>query len=287
MFPSQSITLTSNGEKIKLHLISTGAVSVKTKFRDARRSGLAALFDILLDKHFTEWMPIWVMVIEHKEGIFLIDAGEISEVLNRGYFKSSGFIANWFDTTQFKFKISREEEIDMQLNKLGIAISNVSKVILSHLHFDHVDGIKYFPSTPILVNRYEWEKPFGDLPKLYPSWFKPVLLELNKSYEVFENVFFLTEAKDILLLQTPGHTYGHCSVLVKADEGEIFFAADICYSQEQVLKNKFPGNNTSNKRALKTYDCIRQYAQSHRIVFLPSHDPESANRLAKMSFIRC
>ncbi|HEV9036146.1 MAG TPA: hypothetical protein VGQ51_05985 [Puia sp.] len=30
----------------------------------------------LLDRHFTEWLPVWVMVIEHPEGIFVIDTGE-------------------------------------------------------------------------------------------------------------------------------------------------------------------------------------------------------------------
>src|SRR6478752_7035273 len=120
MFDRQTIQLTTRGQAVKVHLVSTGAVSVKTKFREATKTGLLAMVDFLLDKKFTEWMPIWVMIIEHPEGVFVIDTGENADVNNPGYFKSSGMFANWFDTTQFKFKVDKNEEIGPQLKDLGI-----------------------------------------------------------------------------------------------------------------------------------------------------------------------
>jgi hypothetical protein len=111
MFDPISKVLTSvSGQPLKIHLVSTGGVIVKTKFREAKRTGLIAMIDFILDKKFTEWMPIWVMIIEHSEGIFVIDTGENFNVNDPGYFRSSGWFANWFDTTQFKFKVNREEE---------------------------------------------------------------------------------------------------------------------------------------------------------------------------------
>ena len=136
MFATQTVQLTTKGQPIMVHLVSTGGVSVKTKFREARKTGLLAMLDFILDKNFTEWMPIWVMVIEHPEGVFVIDTGENADVNNPGYFKSSGIFANWFDTTQFKFEVKHEEEIGPQLNSLGIPIEKVSKVVLTHLHLD-------------------------------------------------------------------------------------------------------------------------------------------------------
>jgi glyoxylase-like metal-dependent hydrolase (beta-lactamase superfamily II) len=158
-----------------MHLVSTGAVAVKERFRKSRSSGLLAMADFIIDRKFTEWLPIWVMIIEHPEGVFVIDAGEITDVNVPSYFKSSGFLADWFDTTQFRFMINRDEEIDRQLQALNIPIEKVKTVVLTHLHFDHTDGVRYFPSTEIIVSRDEWAKPFGDLPKLYPAWFKPTL----------------------------------------------------------------------------------------------------------------
>ena len=282
MFVTQSVQLTMNSRPIKLHLVSTGAVSVKTKFREARWRGLPAMVDFILDRKFTEWMPIWVLVIEHPEGVFVIDTGENADVNNRGYFKSSGIFANWFDTTQFKFEVEREEEIGPQLNSLGIPIEKVNTVVLTHLHLDHIDGLKYFPSTPIIVNKREWERPCGDLPKLYPAWFKPKLVELNEMFEVFEHAHYLTLSKDLVLIETPGHTYHHCSVLLITDQGHLFFSADICYSQSQIIEEKYAAPNASHKLAKDTYGKVKEFARRHKVVFVPSHDADASKRLREL-----
>jgi N-acyl homoserine lactone hydrolase len=282
MFNVTTVELHSNKQPIKIHLVSTGAVAVKTKFKENKHSGLRALISFLFDKKFTEWLPIYVLIIEHPEGIFMIDAGEIADVNNANYFKSSGIIANWFDKTQFRFSVFRKDEINNQLSKLNISQEKIKAIILTHLHFDHTDGIKYFPNTKIIVNKAEWEKPFGDLPKLYPSWFKPELIELDEQFDVFEKAKYITKAKDIILVETPGHTYHHCSIIIKTDECNIFFAADICYSQQQLLTNKFAGNNTSNKPAQETYNKVKAFAKNNRVVFIPSHDADAAEKLKKL-----
>ena len=173
----------------------------------------------------------------------------------------------------------------MQLQRLNIPIEKIKAIVLTHLHFDHTDGIRHFPNTKIMVNKAEWEKPFGDLPKLYPAWFKPELIELNEQYDVFDKVQYLTNAKDIILIETPGHTYHHSSVLIKADECNIFFAADICYSQQQLLDNKFPGNNASNKLAKETYDKLKVFAKNKPVVFIPSHDKDAVERLKNLNLL--
>ena len=282
MFPSQTIQLTIKGQPIKIHLVSTGVVSVKTKFREAKRTGLLAMLDFILDKKFTEWMPIWVLIIEHPEGVFVIDTGENADVINPGYFKSSGMFANWFNTSQFKFEVKGDEEIGPQLDQLNIPIEKIKAVVLTHLHLDHIDGLKYFPSTPVIVNKQEWERPFGDLPKLYPSWLEPTLVEVNESYDVFPHIHYLTQSKDLLLIETPGHTYHHCSVLLNTDECSVFFAADICYTQYQILEEKYSGSNASHKMAKDTYDIVKKFAKKNRIVFIPCHDAGASARLKEL-----
>ncbi len=283
MFEPVSKVLTSvSGQPVKVHLVSTGGVIVKTKFREAKRTSLIAMIEFIMDRKFTEWMPIWLMIIEHPDGIFVIDTGENSNVNDPGYFRSSGWFANWFDTTQFKFQVSREEEIDQQLNGLDIPIDRIKSVVLTHLHLDHIDGLKYFPKTPILVNKAEWKKPFGDLPKLYPEWFQPTLVDLDKSFDVFGEVFYLTEAKDLILVRTPGHTWHHCSVILKTNECSIFFGADICYSQQQLVNNKYSGTNASHKLAKDTYSKVRSFCKSNNVVFIPSHEAAAADRLKSL-----
>jgi N-acyl homoserine lactone hydrolase len=271
--------LTVRDQLVKIHAISTGLVSVKTRFRETNQKGILAKISFLLDKKFTEWMPIWTWVIEHPEGIFLIDTGENSHVTDRSYFKTSGAFANWLNTTQFKFKVSREEEIDSQLKVIGISPEMITKLILTHLHLDHIDGLKYFPQTEILVHKTEWEKPYGDLPKLYPSWFKPTLVSMTDDYAVFGKSHFLTKSKDLVLIHTPGHTNGHSSVILKTDQCYLLFAGDVVYYEKQLHDNRFAGADVSNRKARETYQKIKEFAKINKLIVLPSHDNESTTRL--------
>ena len=279
LFPPISVELSTGGRPLRLHLVSTGGVAVKTRYREARFRGIPALLDFMADPHFTDWLPIWVLVIEHPEGVFLVDTGENARVCDPDYFASSGFIPRWFDTRQFHFKVTRAEEIDRQLEALSIPVASITKIFLTHLHFDHTDGLSHFPGVPVLLNRLEWEKPFGTLPKLLPAGFNPSLVEVTSPYDVFERAAFLTGARDILFVHTPGHTYGHTSVLIHTDTGPIFFAADICYSAAQLEQRRFTGANASHRLARDTYTRVRAFAQKHPTVFLPSHDPGAGGRL--------
>lgn len=286
LFDAQSIELrTTTGQPLKVHLISTGGVIVKTKFQQATTTGLLAKISFMLDRKYTDWLPIWVMIIEHPEGIFVIDTGENANINDPGYFNFASAMVKWFNTTQYKFKVEREEEIDKRLQSLHIPVDKVKTVILTHLHLDHIDGLRHFPNTSIIVSKAEWEKPYGDLPKLYPSWFKPELAELNEKYDVFEKAFYITEAKDIILVQTPGHTWHHCSVILKTDQCHILFGADVCYTQQQIIDNKYSGANASHKLAMDTYSKVKSFCKNHKSVFIPSHEAAAADRLKNLQYI--
>jgi N-acyl homoserine lactone hydrolase len=176
MFPATSIQLTTAGRPIGIHLFSTGQGKDKHRFMNTRFKSSLSLIDSILDRHFTDWLPIWVMVIQHPEGTFVIDTGERAEASHPAWFKTAGTLPGWFVSSQFRFSITRDQEIDRQLANLNLAPKDITAVILTHLHFDHTDGLYHFPETPTYVSRQEWERPFGALPKLYPSWFQPTRL---------------------------------------------------------------------------------------------------------------
>lgn len=281
-----SKTFWSQGHEIKVHAISTGRVKVKSIFRNAKKSGKFAVLKSFLSRKFTKWMPIWTWVIEHPEGIFLIDTGENARVNDKNYFKSSGRFEHWLNTSQFRFDIKREDEIDVQLNDIGISTKDISKVILTHLHLDHIDGIRHFKSTEIVVNQLEWDKPYGDLPALYTDWFNPKKLELNNAYKELWKGESLTESNDLWLLHTPGHTYGHCSILLEMDNCTLFFAGDVSYSQEQLIKDNYAAANVSAKAAEASYASVLRLADTTPLVYLPSHEWACIDRLEKIEILQ-
>lgn len=278
-------TLTSNGKPITIHAISTGYVAVKRRFRDARYKGFPALLDFVLDRKFTEWMPIWVWVIQHEEGIFMVDTGENSRINDKDYFKPAGRFENWLNTSQFKFKVEREEEIDAQLIDLNISPDEVKTVILTHRHLDHVDGISHFPNSQFLVHRVENEKPYGDLPHLYPIWFNPTLVDLDESFYNFPNAKKITQSGDIWIIDTAGHTYGHVSVAIKTDDGILFLAGDVSYNQDQLLQDRHAGADITPKKSALAYQRIKALAKKEKLVYLPSHDAKAGKRLENLSYL--
>jgi N-acyl homoserine lactone hydrolase len=79
-YKSVASTVKLRGEAVKIHGLCTGMVAVKTNFRSRKGPGELAKLNILLDKNYTTYLPIWVWAIEHPEGILIIDTVENTSV---------------------------------------------------------------------------------------------------------------------------------------------------------------------------------------------------------------
>ncbi len=166
------------------------------------------------------------------------------------------------------------------LNEFNIKPEQVSKIVLTHLHPDHTDGLKFFPANEIIVYELEHKHPYENLPTTYPNWFKPTLINFSKNrVDSFKNAYAITKSEDLWLVPTPGHTHHHCSVLFKTDNEHILFAGDASYKHHQLLNNTFAGSNIDYRESQETYTVIKQYASKFPTIYLPSHDENSGKRL--------
>jgi glyoxylase-like metal-dependent hydrolase (beta-lactamase superfamily II) len=283
----QSTVFQSSAGKVKVHAVQTGLISVKENFLNQKGTGLQSKLNIVLGKAYAPFMPIWVWVIEHPEGVIVVDTGDIEESGYSDFYKNEGFRARLTLKAMSNIrKIRKSDELDSQLLRLGIRPEHVSKVVLTHLHGDHTDGLKFFKGIEIIVNEAEHKKPYGNLPSTYPQWFKPTLVNFLKDrVDIFDIAYPLTAAEDILLVPTPGHTHHHSAVLLKTDNGHVLFAGDTSYTHQQVLDNRFAGSNVDFAQSQNTYRNILAYAKKHPLVYLPSHDENSGNRLVRREFL--
>ena len=277
----QTAVYYSNSHAVKVHAVQTGLISVKENFLRQKGNGFLSKLNIVLGSAYAGYMPIWSWVIEHPEGIIVIDTGDIEDSCHSNFYKNESVSTKFnLKVMSNKRNISREDELDNQLKRLGIRQEHVSKVVLTHLHGDHTDGLKFFPNNEIIVNEAEYRKPYGNLPSTYPKWFKPTLVSFLKNrVDFFDVAYPLTKSEDILLVPTPGHTYYHSSVLLKTDREHILFAGDVSYKHQQLLDNQFGGSNIDFVQSQKTYTTILNYAEKYPLIYLPSHDEDSANRL--------
>lgn len=187
------------GKDEKIHAITTGLISVKSNFLARKGKGIFSKVNILLDNLHAPFMPIWVWVIEHPEGIIVIDTGDIEEAAHKEFHKHESMEAKFLLwAMDLKGKIAKEDELNNQLAEINIKPEHVLKIILTHLHADHTDGLKFFPSTEIIANESEYKHPYANLPTILTKMVKPTLINYSKDrVEYFENAYPITKSEDL------------------------------------------------------------------------------------------
>ena len=267
---------------MKVRAIQTGFVRIKTAQVKGRGHGLARRLAIFTDRNWTDWLPTYAWVIEHREGVIVVDTGQGTHLLETG--RSLHPYLRW----EVVFRIEPEEEIGPQLRALGIGARDVKRVVLTHLHMDHDGGLAHFPNTEILVSRGELSTARGRagrlrgyLPNRWPPWFDPVPIDFTQQpFGPFTASKRLTEAGDVIAVATPGHTAHHLSVLVEVGDTTFFLAGDTSYDEELMLSGKVDGVSPDEHISRATLAAIRHLSQARPTVYLPTHDPRSATRLA-------
>jgi glyoxylase-like metal-dependent hydrolase (beta-lactamase superfamily II) len=240
-----------------------------------------------VDRRWTDWLPTYAWVIDHPEGVIVVDTGQGTHLLETA--KSLHPYHRW----EVMFRIERDEEIGPQLHTLGIGSRDVRRVVLTHLHMDHDGGLSHFPSSEILVSRGELQTAAGwmgrlrgYLPNRWPSWFNPVPLDLaSEAFGPFATSRRLTAAGDVIAVGTPGHTANHASVLIEDHGVTYVLAGDTSYNERLMRAGQIDGVCADEDVARTSLRAIRQLASARPTVYLPTHDPESAERLAKQRLV--
>ena len=97
--------------------------------------------------------------------------------------------------------------------------------------------------------------------------------------------FESTEAGDVVVVATPGHTADHLSIIVEQDGTTFFLAGDTSYDERLMLAGRVDGVSADDDVARGTLDAIKRLARTRPTVYLPTHDPQSAIRLANRRLV--
>jgi N-acyl homoserine lactone hydrolase len=275
---------------MKVHAIQTGTVAIKTRQREGLGRGKRRLANTFRDRQWTDRLPILAWAIEHSEGLIVVDTGETARSSEPGYFP------RWhpYFRTGVREWVAPDEEVGPQLERLGFSARDVRWVVMTHLHTDHAGGLHHFPDSEILVSRVELDKAAGRMGRIrgylnnrFPAWLDPRGIDFAADpVGPFPESFTLTAAGDVRLVPVPGHTAGQLAVIVHGDGTSIFLAGDSSYTEELMLRGAIDGVAPDEAAARRTLERIRTYAGTTPTVYLPSHDPESATRLARRRVIQ-
>jgi N-acyl homoserine lactone hydrolase len=283
--PVTPVTITTASD-IRVHGIQTGWITIKNNHYRLRGPESLRFPSIVADTTWTEPKPMLSWVIEHPEGLIVIDTGERAAARDLGTYLTCADPGNqFFITRNFQVNVEPETELGPQLVNLGLNPNDVRWVIQTHLHFDHADGFDFFPEAEVLISRTELEgqrrQAIGAVSCLYPSDFTPIALDYkSQSYETFENHFVLTKAEDVIVVPTHGHSYGHQSILLRDNDKTFFFTGDVVFDERQLVERETAGIVHDVTQSKDSLERSRKFVASSPAVLLPSHDPHSLQRLS-------
>lgn len=201
-------------------------------------------------------VPIWAAAIEGGGKKILVDTG-IKDA------------EKW--SAYAPHALRPDENIDSALAELGWRRGDVDVVINSHLHYDHAENNTAFGQAQFYVARAEWE--FAHDPGSAQAWsydYEWTSEEVNHLNYSLVAVDDFDVLPGLRLIQTPGHTPGHQSVLVNTGEGVVCVAGDAACLMENLTRPAPPGTHTSESAAMSSLRKISRL--SDRV--LMNHDPE-------------
>lgn len=166
-------------------------------------------------------VPVYAYLVECSAGLVLMDTG-CSEALAK---TPTAILGD--DVSGLTPEMGQEDHIVSQLALIGYAPGDVDLVLNSHLHFDHAGSNNCFPAAEFWCQEAEWEA-VESHPTHYPDpgW-NPGPAARRRSLRGDTPV-----AAGVTLVSTPGHTPGHQSLLVEAEEGAMLFTSDAVYTRE-------------------------------------------------------
>lgn len=274
---------------IKIHCLTTGCVQIKSRHQLARFfKRPARVLDVLLDRHWSEHLPIGCWLIEHPEGLIMVDTGESTHANDVGYQPW------WHPFMRFceRRNVLAEQEVGQRLLKRGFDPLKVKTVVMTHMHGDHAGGLPQFPNSRFVLSETEKQAinapnavMNGYLTMHYPQWFAPDSVNFSDgAFENFAQCTKLTEDGKVILVPTPGHTLGHLSVIVDQGDHYVLIGGDASYCEQYMKKGEIDGVAIDGNLHRQSTQKMRELCQRKPTITQFAHDPDSEYRLKNRVF---
>ena len=171
----------------------------------------------------------------------------------------------------------------------GVKADEITDVIISHAHWDHVDGADLFPKATVWIQREEYAYYTGD------AWQSPTthggvdeedmaaLLKINTQGRLkFVNGDDQEPIPGVRCYTGGKHTWASQYVGARAADGTVVLASDNVYLYENLEKHAPIAQTLDAASNVKAQDRMRTLASAPELI-VPGHDPAIFERFTKVA----
>jgi glyoxylase-like metal-dependent hydrolase (beta-lactamase superfamily II) len=211
-------------------------------------------------------LPVWCVAVTDGKTRILVDTG-MDDI-------------DWVIGGPEPFAHQKESERMRPALKaaMGWDPGDVDAVVNTHLHFDHCCCNHMFKNADIYVQRRELETAYAPPPGVRHLYAARCFDK--KAIPYFQWKLLDGEAEifpGVIAFPTPGHTFGHQSVLVDMEEGSLCVAGDVVGLVENINDNVEGGTIMEVEAYYRSFVSIRRKAD----FIVPGHEPGIANHMEK------
>jgi N-acyl homoserine lactone hydrolase len=168
-----------------------------------------------------------------------------------------------------------------QLAQLKLKPEQIKFVGISHYHGDHTGQVASFPEATLFIGKGDWDVLTDPKPN-------PAAKAANFAHWISGGgkVEPVSGDKDIfgdgsvIMLNTPGHTPGHHSLMVNLKQtGTVMLSGDLAHFRENYDTNGVPIFNTNRADTLASLDRFKNLSANMKATVIIQHDLRDVDKL--------
>lgn len=168
-----------------------------------------------------------------------------------------------------------------QLAQLNLKPEQIKYIGVSHYHGDHIGQAGSFPASTLLIGKGDWDAltatSSGGMAN--PAPVKHWVSGGGKVEPVARDRDIFGDGT-VVMLDMPGHTPGHHSLLVKLKEkGNVLLTGDLAHFHENYDSNGVPSFNTHRGDTLASFDRFKGIAKNLKATVIIQHDARDIGKL--------
>jgi len=214
-------------------------------------------------------VPVPFFLVRHPQGNVVIDGGNPLAVARdaRGYW---GPLAE-----EWEVRMSEEQHCGAQLKRLGVGADSVRHVVQTHLHIDHTGALGHFPSATVVAHARELEAARVAEPPVASGYLREDYERPKLRWQLVDGELDLYGDGCIRLLETPGHSAGHMSVLLRLpDTGAVLLTGDASDNAAEWDGKHPPRGLFSPDQAMRSLEALRRVVRDTDALIIFGHDPD-------------